>query len=320
MKNSILEISKLKKGIVMAVFVFITFTGSIHTSAQESAKQAPSFSTKNCKLNAEPRWISGDKLEQINYCLNIESPWENGGEVSLHFPEHLEYNPVGNGILRNSDNPQVQWIITPDRKQASYRVESPVLKSVFVETSARVEPIKELPGNTTSVKFTMKITNNGSERLPVIRTLLCMPYGGLKGFPRGGVESFKNNFILIDGELTALSDLSTVKKNTTFKGCVVKGCPQHDTRAEKDGGLIEKEMDLALSIVTSLDHKRKVIIWWTPGKSMIANVNIPCIHADPYFGTLNPGQEASAEGLIIFTESDVEPIITYLKKKDKRVF
>lgn len=79
-------------------------------------------------------------------------------------------------------------------------------------------------------------------------------------------------------------------------------------------------MDLALSVVTSLDSKRKVIIWWTPGKSMIANAFIPCIHADPYFGTLFPGEEASAEGIILFTEGDIEPLIKILKSRDLKVF
>jgi hypothetical protein len=72
--------------------------------------------------------------------------------------------------------------------------------------------------------------------------------------------------------------------------------------------------------VTSLDGKRKVIFWWTPGKSMIANAFIPCIHADPYFGTIRTGQQAYAEGMILFTEGDIEPIIKYLKSKDRKVF
>ncbi len=70
----------------------------------------------------------------------------------------------------------------------------------------------------------------------------------------------------------------------------------------------------SLPIVTSTDNKRKVIMWWNPGKSMIANAYIPCIHADPYFGTLKPGEEAAAEGLILFTEGELEPVVNYLMK------
>ena len=48
---------------------------------------------------------------------------------------------------------------------------------------------------------------------------------------------------------------------------------------------------------------------------MIANSYIPCIHADPYFGTLKPGEEGFAEGLILFTEGNIKPIVKYLKKR-----
>jgi hypothetical protein len=69
--------------------------------------------------------------------------------------------------------------------------------------------------------------------------------------------------------------------------------------------------------VTSIDQQRKLIFWWNPGKSMIANSFIPCIHADPYFGTLRPGEEAYAEGLILFTKGDIEPIVKYLKENSR---
>lgn len=44
------------------------------------------------------------------------------------------------------------------------------------------------------------------------------------------------------------------------------------------------------------------------------------MHADPYFGTLKPGEEAFAEGLILFTDGDPQPIIKYLIEKDRKVF
>jgi hypothetical protein len=53
---------------------------------------------------------------------------------------------------------------------------------------------------------------------------------------------------------------------------------------------------------------------------MIANANIPCIHADPYFGTLKPGEKAYAEGFILFTEGELFPVVDFLKKTDRKVF
>jgi hypothetical protein len=279
-----------------------------------------SYNIKNIRFSINSEWANDYWDSRLTYGLMINAPWEDGGEISLLFPEHLEYNPVGNTILRHYDSIPVPWIISPDRTQASYRVESPALDNVFVEAFARTISKDEFPFPVEGVKLAMKIANNGDITFPVIRPLLCMQYGGLKGFPQSNQENYQHNFIIMDDEIVALADLPTENENTTFKGCVVKGCPQHDTRAEQNGGLIQKEMDLALSVVTSTDNKRKVIIFWTPGKSMIANANIPCMHADPYFGTLKPGEEAYAEGYIIFTDQDVEPVIQNLKSRDKRMF
>lgn len=279
-----------------------------------------SNSNKGIRLYTDSSWISDDREKRFTYGLNIKSPWENGGTLFMHFPEHLEYNPVGNTILRHYDSIPPPWIISPDRQQASYRVESQALKDVTVESFARTIFENEFPSGVYVVKLAMRITNKGTQTLPVIRPLICMQYSGLTGFPQRQDENFKHNFILINERMTALSDLLTSDPNTSFKGCVVNGCPQRDTRSESTGGSISQDMDLALSVVTSLDGRRKIIFWWTPGKSMIANAYIPCIHADPYFGTLKPGQEASAEGLILFTEEDIEPIIKIIRSKERRVF
>jgi hypothetical protein len=271
-------------------------------------------------LSTYSSWVGDDREKRFTYGLNIKPPWEDGGTLFMHFPEHLEYNPVGNTILRHYDSIPTPWIISPDGMQASYRVESPALQNVIVESFVRQTFENELPLNISGVKLAMHIINKGTEILPVIRPLICVQYSGLTGFPAKLDNNYEHNFIVINGELKALSDMKTSDPETTFKGCVVRGCPQRDTRSEARGGLIAQEMDLALSVVTSLDNRRKLIIWWTPGKSMIANANIPCMHADPYFGTLNPGENAFAEGMILFTDGNVEPIIRYLIDKDRKVF
>jgi hypothetical protein len=109
--------------------------------------------------------------------------------------------------------------------------------------------------------------------------------------------------------------LPKIRKPLSKDACS-KDAPS-ETRAEKNGRLIEKDMDAALSIVTSLDGERKVIFWWNPGKNMIANYFIPCILEDSYFGTLEPGEEAYAEGLFLFTEGDINPIVKYLLERSE---
>jgi len=260
-----------------------------------------------------------DRELHNQYGLSVAAPWKDGGSLFINFPEHLEYNPEGRSILRHWDHGPLPWVISPDGRQASYRVESPHLEGVIVEAFARVAGPAEVPADTKGVYLAMRITNGSGSALPSVRPLICFQYRGLTGFPQW-TDNFKHNFILIDGRLTSLADLPTERPETKFKGCVVKGCPQRDTRAERQGGLIDKDMDLALSVVESLDGRRKVVFWWTPGKSMIANANIPCIHADPYFGDLGPGASAYAEGLVLFTEGDLRPVIEELKARDRTSF
>ncbi len=276
--------------------------------------------TPGIVLSYDPAWTSEDAEARFTYGLNIRAPWKDGGKLFILFPEHLEYNPVGNTILRHYDPIPSPWEISPDGKKASYRVESPALPGVFVESSATVLTDNELPVDVTGIRMSMKIRNKGNDTLPVVRTLFCMQYGGLEGFPKAGQDNFSHNFIVMGGKLTSLATLPVENPDASFRGCVVKGCPQRDTRAEKQGGLIGQDMDLALSVVTSADNSRKLIVWWTPGKSMIANARIPCMHADPYFGNLKPGDQAAAEGYILFTVGDPGPVISWLKEQDKTVF
>ncbi len=260
-----------------------------------------------------------DREQHSEYGLSIAAPWKGGGNLFINFPEHLEYNTQGMSILRHWDRNPALWIISPDGRQASYRVESPHEKGVIVEAFARVADPDEAPEGAKGVYLAMRITNNGERTLPTIRPLLCSQYRELTGFP-AWIDNFKHSFLVFAGELKVIADLPPEKPDATFKGCVVKGCPQRDTRAERQGGLIERDMDLALSVVESMDGKRKLVVWWTPGKSMITNASIPCIHADPYFGTLEPGQSAYAEGLALFTEGDLKPIIKELKARARTAF
>jgi hypothetical protein len=51
---------------------------------------------------------------------------------------------------------------------------------------------------------------------------------------------------------------------------------------------------------------------------MIANARILSIHTDPYFGTLEPGETAYAEGLLLFTETALGPVIRDLTSRNQR--
>jgi hypothetical protein len=73
--------------------------------------------------------------------------------------------------------------------------------------------------------------------------------------------------------------------------------------------LIERDIDRALIVVTARDGKRKVVITFAPGKSILSNTVIPCAHADPYYGTIEPGASVEATGEVYFTDKAIEEIV-----------
>jgi hypothetical protein len=75
------------------------------------------------------------------------------------------------------------------------------------------------------------------------------------------------------------------------------------------GGFIEKRMDAAYTILTAAQDDRKVVLHWFPGKNLLTNSAIPCIHADPCVGDLVPGESRTVQGELIFTNVLLEQVI-----------
>jgi hypothetical protein len=45
------------------------------------------------------------------------------------------------------------------------------------------------------------------------------------------------------------------------------------------------------------------------GQSILSNKFIPCAHADPYYGTIEPGASAEATGEVYFTGKPIAEIV-----------
>jgi len=156
----------------------------------------------------------------------------------------------------------------------------------------------------------MKITNGSDVTLPRINPMLCFQYRKLVGFPQWQ-DNFEHTDVVMDGKPKRLSDIRTEKSDPTGMVAYVEGRVQHDLDkfAKSRGGLIAERIDDAVTVVSSLDGRRKAIIAFEPPKSILANRAIPCFHADPYFGTLKPGESAEASGAILFTEEALEEAV-----------
>ncbi len=135
------------------------------------------------RIYSHPR--TGD--EKAAYTVRIDSPWPDGGQLHVNFPEHLEYGPVGYTITRYSDPRPPAWQVDQEGKSAYYDAESIPgrgVEGVKVRATARVvEPNR--------VRLSLMIANNSSKTLDNVKPLLCFQYKGLAGFPQSSKENFK---------------------------------------------------------------------------------------------------------------------------------
>lgn len=65
--------------------------------------------------------------------------------------------------------------------------------------------------------------------------------------------------------------------------------------------------DLPIMITTSNEAERLVAMtWFNDTLSMVSNGNHPCMHADPHFPDLDPAQDHTVRGRVLFFEGSLE--------------
>ncbi|MEX2231368.1 MAG: hypothetical protein WD824_04370 [Cyclobacteriaceae bacterium] len=237
---------------------------------------------------------SEDPEKRMAYGLNIVPPWSDGGSIFVNLPEHLEYMPETMGIARHHDKRANVWKVSADSAEASYDVESLTEPGVFF--AVRAAAVKD------RATFEVTIGNRSKKVLRSIRPLFCFQYDLLKGFPAKLSDNFQHTYIVINEKLVKVSGLTVEKPDAYARMAQAKDCSdEHNWWAKEMGGFISEKMDSAVTILTSSNDQRKVILRWLPGKNFLSNSFIPCIHADPCIGDLEPGQTRTVKGELIFT-------------------
>jgi hypothetical protein len=260
------------------------------------------------KFYVDPTTNSDDPDIRMAYGLNILPPWPDGGSIFLNLPEHLEYMPGTKGIARHHDNRKNVWQLNVDSTEAYYSVESITEPGVFFSVEAKTT------GQGATFEFT--IINHSEKILNSIRPLFCYQYNLLKGFPGKDSDNFAHTFIIMHGKPVSVASLQVKNVNAPARMAQVGGCKdEHNWWAIKAGGFIEQRMDAAYTILTAAHDDRKVVVHWTPGKDFLSNAEIPCIHADPCIGDLEPGKSVTVKGELIFTRAPLGQIMSEFPNK-----
>ena len=285
-------------------FILLLILCAIQLSAQKKTSlPAP----KGIHFFVDPSTNSDDPEKRMAYGLNVTPPWPDGGSFFINLPEHLWYMPDTKGIARHHDQRKNAWQISNDGTTAGYSVESLSEPGVFLSVEGRADSDR--------VHFEMTITNRSAVFLKSIGPLFCFQYHHLKGFPAKRTDNFAHTFIVIEGKPVALKDISVKTPEAVARMAQVKDCKDESNWwAEKMGGMIEQRIDMAVTALISSTDDRKVIVSWWPGKSILSNTVIPCIHADPCIGDLAQGESCTVHGVLIFTRNSLESVINELSK------
>ena len=76
-----------------------------------------------------------------------------------------------------------------------------------------------------------------------------------------------------------------------------------------------KKFDSPYAIVQNAEGTRWIIHAWTRPVRVWGNAPCPCLHSDPQFPDLQPGQKAKLQGRLWFYEgTDIDHFISELKK------
>ena len=262
----------------------------------------PFEETGKVKFFVDPATNSDDPDIRMAYGLNIMPPWPDGGSIFVNLPEHLEYMPGTKGIARHHDKLANVWKAGADSTEANYAVESTTEPGVFFSLKAL--------SNGQRATFEITIANRSEKILNSLRPMFCYQYNLLKGFPVRLTDNFAHTFIIVNGKPVPVAGFGVKDSNAIARMAQVKDCKdEHNWWAIEMGGFIEQRMDVAYTIITAANDDRKVILYWTPGKSLLTNAYIPCIHSDPCMGDLKPGESRTVHGELIFTRAPLEQVM-----------
>lgn len=288
---------------------FILLLCAIQLPAQQK-KSVPA--EEGIHFFVDPKTNSEDPEKRMAYGLNVTPPWADGGSFFINLPEHLWYMPDTKGIARHHDKRNNVWKVSSDGKEAGYIAESLSEPGVFLNVKARAESDR--------VHFEMTITNKSGVLLKSISPLFCFQYHHLKGFPLARTDNFAHTFIVVEGKPVALKDIKVKNPEAVARMAQVNDCKvESNWWAEKMGGMIEQRIDMPMIALTSSSDDRKVILSWTPGKSILSNTVIPCIHADACMGDLAKGESTTITGTLMFTREPLDLAIRKMTEDTKNI-
>ena len=259
-------------------------------AAQEKQAPAPakeSYDTHAKGIRILPgKWRPHYPWEHIAW---VSPSWPSQDYLWLDFPEAIftsqgllflsHINPPFPTVFQNL--PKVPWHQTPE----GIRFERELPNGISFGGSV-------MKGGSSKVDLELHIKNGSTEPLGNITLQTCAFLRGIKEFAD---YTRANKYIHVppSGWISMEEAQSLEKGNEKYRfGWRTSGKPI---------------ADLPVAVTLSNEAERLVAMtWFEDTLSLVSNPSHPCVHADPRFKDLAPGEEASVRGRLIFFEGPLE--------------
>jgi hypothetical protein len=247
------------------------------------AKSGDTYETHVSGIRIVPgQWRPHYHWEQIAW---ISPPWPSQDYLWLDFPEAIftdqglmylsAVNPAFSTVF--SDLPKVPW----EERAGGIGFERKLPNGIRFGGSVTRHGEK-------AVDLELHIANRSEEPMTGITLQTCAYLRAIKEFAEFTTE---NKFVHIASrgwvsfaEAVALPEIEAPYR----VGWRTRG---------------KRMADLPVMVTVSSEAERFVAMTWgTSTLSMVSNPGHPCMHADPYFPALDPGEHASIRGKILFSE------------------
>jgi hypothetical protein len=180
-------------------------------------------------------------------------------------------------------------------------------KPGYLTLHALAQPIKD------GIKMELTIKNLSSELLKNVRCNVCTKFGEAPDFRNPDLD---RTFYVSKGQITYMNRDFTGHLDE-FAMTVRDGYPKFGP--QKLPALYDKA-DYGFIGVQSSDKKHTLATWWQDSESVWGNLHpsTMCIHADPVYGDLKPGETKTRKGkMYLMPGTPQDALNRYLAEKNK---
>lgn len=229
--------------------------------------------------------------------VTVHHPWEAEGASNLMLPENLF---AGQDVLFTGQN----WVevdarypqaLQPDVREIVpgrlVRYEHKLGDEYVLRARAEVKD--------GGVDLELTVENKTDAALEGLRAQVCLGSQRVADFAS---KSLDGVVVPVDGKMRPLTEVANVGAWDGLKRYV----PVRADEARSDG---LTEADLALIGLVNGGSSRTIGVSWQGARFLIANGELSCIHADPYFPDCPPGESVTARGRIFFAEGNVQALL-----------